>query len=418
MNDALVNDVAAELARDGVYVGRSAEDWLDPAEVRELEANVAAADEPVFVVLAAPPQGADGSWGSDLAFRLHDATGRDGLYLSVDRVSDGFFSTTTDGLVVQPFVGDDGVRVSVQQWGEVAGSTDVSFDVDGILSHGDEGQAQELGAGLLEVTGALADGTFTEVAEQASAARAQAYDDADGTAGDWLPVALVAAVVVAAAAAGLLLRRRARARPGRGADQPFALPASVLERVREAGDADAVRRARTAVLALGERIDATDLDPGAGPAALDSWRAALDHYDAAGRLLPATSDAAGDAEAGAEVDVLDAVGALVLAERGEVALQAARRGSAFAPPRPCFLNPVHGTATDPRPLEVAGTGVDAPVCRRCRHDLEAGRRPDILDVVHRGAPAHYFETDREPWASSGFGALDPDLLTRLRRRTR
>ena len=55
-----------------------------------------------------------------------------------------------------------------------------------------------------------------------------------------------------------------------------------------------------------------------------------------------------------------------------------------------------------------GTGRGAGRCG-------AGRRPDVLDVVVRGTPHHYFETDREPWASTGFGALEPDLVTRLHR---
>ena len=38
-----------------------------------------------------------------------------------------------------------------------------------------------------------------------------------------------------------------------------------------------------------------------------------------------------------------------------------------------------------------------------------------LDVVVDGRPEHYFETDREPWASTGFGALEPDLVRRLHR---
>ena len=41
---------------------------------------------------------------------------------------------------------------------------------------------------------------------------------------------------------------------------------------------------------------------------------------------------------------------------------------------------------------------------------------DILDVVRDGTPVHYFETDAEPWASTGYGALEPDLVERLHRR--
>lgn len=233
------------------------------------------------------------------------------------------------------------------------------------------------------------------------------YDD--GSTSDALVGFVVIAVAVAAVGLGIRsLGRRARARRAteQAARPAFALPDSVLERVREAGDADLARRAQAAVLALGEHIDAADL----GGSGARAWAAALDHYDAARRLLP--EDAIG---LGGDLDPLDAVGAVVLAGRGEEALAAARKGRSFVPTTPCFLNPLHGRATRDRTLEHDGRRVDAPVCAACRRDLKAGRRPDILDVVVDGRPEHYFETDREPWASTGFGALEPDLVRRLHR---
>jgi hypothetical protein len=67
-------------------------------------------------------------------------------------------------------------------------------------------------------------------------------------------------------------------------------------------------------------------------------------------------------------------------------------------------------------VEVGGERVRAPLCRRCVADLGKGRRPDILDVLRRGEPVHYFDTDARPWAATGYGALQPDLVRELHRR--
>ncbi len=37
----------------------------------------------------------------------------------------------------------------------------------------------------------------------------------------------------------------------------------------------------------------------------------------------------------------------------------------------------------------------------------------MLDLDADGEPRHYFELDVEPWSSTGYGALDPDLPGRL-----
>jgi hypothetical protein len=109
------------------------------------------------------------------------------------------------------------------------------------------------------------------------------------------------------------------------------------------------------------------------------------------------------------------VGAIVLAERGDAALTALA-GREFEPTTPCFLDPLHGEATTEGSIEVDGDRIAVPLCKACRAELRRKRRPDILDVVRDGKPVHYFETDDEPWASTGYGALSPDLVERLHRR--
>ncbi|GGO75997.1 hypothetical protein [Nocardioides deserti] len=410
--DAIVED----LTSTGVHLGPGTQTWLSDKQLEAFEQAVRAGDLPVHLVLVQPAE--DGiTAGDDLLVRVHDAGGPEGLYIGVNNVWD------LDGPAYHATLPDDRqVNVALQQWGPVQGNTDVVRDVDAVLSGGGtDGRPPTLGDGLVTVAEALASGDLAAVADEARDAQqaAREADAADGngqsggTTGTTTPYAdendtgdaVLGGVILLTLLLGAVLGTRALVRRlrDRASTRAFTLPDSVLDRVREAGDADLARRARAAVLALGERIDAADLD-GSDAAA---WTATLDHYDAAGRLLPDDPTA--------DMDPLDAVGAVVLAGRGEEALAAARRGRTFTPSTRCFLNPLHGRATRDHALEHASRRVDAPICATCRRDLEAGRRPDILDVVVRGRPEHYFETDREPWASTGFGALEPDLVRRLHR---
>ena len=420
MPDPDVDAIVADLRGTGLHLGPGTKGWIDDEVLAEIAAVVAESGVPVHLVLVMPPEDGDIHAGDDLLVRVHDAGGPDGLYIGVNNLWS--YRTEAEPLR-EPYVGDGTeVNLAVQQWGDVAGHSDLTYDVPLVLSDGNRDDAgvggpYPLGEGVLEIVRALGDGTFADrvaEAEAGQAARVEQREEGEattstpsvlgdsGSAAEADPgTAVVLAVVLAVVAvstAVALLARRARRR----AKRTFVLPDSVLERVREAEDADLERQARKAVIALGERIEAAELR-GSGSAA---WAAALDHYDAAGRLLPATDE---------KVDPLDTVGAIVLAGRGTEALTAAVRGAAFSPSTPCFLNPLHGTAVRDRTLEHGGERVRAPICPACQRDLEADRRPDILDVVVRGTPQHYFETDREPWASTGFGALEPDLVTRLHR---
>ncbi|MBC9735596.1 hypothetical protein [Nocardioides marmotae] len=409
--DAIVED----LTSSGVHLGPGTESWLSPDQLAAFQQAVREADLPVHLVLVQPPDDSGITWGDDLLVRIHDAGGPDGVYLGVNNV---WTFIDKDQAAFSPTLPDGSqLNLAMQQWGAVRGNTDVVNDAETLLSSGGpDGTALELGDGILVLAEHLSAGSLPAAASaalRAASARREredgstsgstgtpAYDD--GSSGD-AAIGFVAVVLVVVGVVLGVRRLARRTRPGSKGAQTFALPDSVLDRVRQAGDAELARRARSDVLALGERIDAADL-AGSGDAA---WAAALDHYEAAGRVLPNDPTAA--------VDPLDAVGAVVLARRGEEALAAARKGRAFEPSTPCFLNPLHGRAARDHALEHAGRRVQAPICATCRRDLQAGRRPDILDVVVRGRPEHYFETDREPWASTGFGALEPDLVRRLHR---
>lgn len=406
-----------------VYVGTGASAWLDAAELAQLETAIRETGDPIFVVLVEPGPDAGSRPGQQLLTQLNQAGVPDGLYIGVD-----FVTQRVDGEApYTPYTEYDQIRIATLQNARVADDRDLADEVELYLDYGADGgsgEPFELAEGLItlvELLGApdpaagvqeiydAGHGGLTAANDQNVAEYRERQEDehlatALGVGGAVLG-AIVLGVVVARMRRALRGRSAATTSGTRGARRTFALPDAMLSRVREAEAAELRRRARAAVLALGEHIDATDLG---AKDDTDAWQSALDHYEAAGRLAP---------DDGTTPDVLDAVGAIVLADRGEQALAAAgsrRRKWAFT--TPCFLNPLHGPGSRGEPLVHGDFRVDAPVCTRCRRDLKAGRRPDILDVVVDGRAEHYFETDVEPWASSGFGALEPDLVTRLRTR--
>lgn len=399
-----VAEIVADLREDGVHIGPGMARHVDAAEEAALEAAVARIDVPVHVVVRGLEEDDmfSGSAG-DMLTRAKAELGTDGWF-----VAPGYIFSTGD------------YSLEIKEWTGDAGRLDLPYDANGIAEwlH-----PEDLGAGLVALTTAIADGTVTAKAAEAREAL-DARPDAtttttgtdsdpdsgwDGAAGPVVAGIAVTALAVTAVVLTRLLRRRGTgAALGLGsgrAAQRFTLPPSVLERVRTADDARLRTRAEQEVLALGERIDSTQMTRSANA---DAWQAALDHYDGARRVL--------GRDPAASTDLLDVIGSIVLAGRGEAALDAAERGKAFVAQAPCFLNPLHGRAGARRKLDDAGRALDVPVCAQCGKDLAAGRRPDILDVVRHGEPVHYFATDAEPWASTGYGALKSDLLTTLHAR--
>ncbi|WP_193607045.1 hypothetical protein [Nocardioides lijunqiniae] len=131
---------------------------------------------------------------------------------------------------------------------------------------------------------------------------------------------------------------------------------------------------------------------------------------------PGVDDALGCRVAAEQVvdsdDVLDVVGALVLARAGRELLQDPDR-----PYRPCFLNPLHGRGYVETSAPVGGDDeVTVPVCRRCSKAGGTARGYEPLLARRRGlvsrAPRPYYEGDTV-WARTGFGSLDPDLWRRV-----
>ncbi|MDF9715637.1 hypothetical protein INN71_07875 [Nocardioides sp. ChNu-153] len=399
--------VITALDETGLYVAPSAAPMLTPDEVAAVTENLAtleAAGAPVYVVVA-DLQGQDFAGDMDnLLVSVHDETGGDGLYLG------------TDWFYEPAYVEENGgpeYTLTEQQWGTSVALPDTfdALDVDVV--------EPELGPALVRLTDALVSYATTseqtewlDYQEEVRETREESYAQSPSADGDGLGTGATAGILLGGVLLVALVVRAVRRRPssagapaGTARDGAFVLPPSALELVRSARDAGVVGRARDELLALGEAVDAAELTPRGDAAA---WQSALDHYDAARRVLR-PEDPTDD------VPLLDGVGGLVLAQRGRAALTAALRGRAYSPTPPCLLNPLHGPGENVRDVEVAGERLHAPLCNRCRRDLKKGARPEILDVMVDGRPRHYFESGVEPWASTGFGALQPDLVGAVHR---
>lgn len=200
-----------------------------------------------------------------------------------------------------------------------------------------------------------------------------------------LAIALVLAVIPMA-------RRRRRNR------HELAIKGRALRRISSAQTDDWRHRAQTETDALGARIKTLQI---AADSDRDAWTAALDHYDAASKVLDRSADAA------------DSIGAMVLAQRGEDALEHAVAGTPWKPSVVCFFNPFHGAATGKATWATTVGAREVPCCAACRGAVRKRREPDFLDLPVDDTVVHYVDADAEPWASTGYGSLDPDLLSRV-----
>jgi hypothetical protein len=383
MSEDVLAQIQQALDQTGVYVDPALQGAISKGDLAAIKANLASSPTPTYVVLYPYADGdAFGGDPAELLTQLHDASGTVGLYVSV---RDPAYTP---------------VYFETRSWGSVPDGSDATSVA--AYHHPDD-----VGAALVETTDLIATGKAAEAA-------AQMYDEEFGDdsttstgqsppsgddGGSTLPVGILIGIALAVGVAivGWRLRRRTR--------RTYSLPASVVEHVRDAHDRQLEDQAQEEVLALGEAIDAAEMRPGDTASA---WQAALDNYDGAGRVLRRGDE---------RPDILDVVGALVLARQGRRALDAALAHKTFEPAPVCFLNPLHTGDTTEGTVESGGRHVDVPLCRACRADLRAGRAPDVLDVMRRGRPVHYFDTDAEPWASTGYGALRPDVVARLQGKT-
>ncbi|HEY9563102.1 MAG TPA: hypothetical protein VIR30_04955 [Nocardioides sp.] len=388
-NDDEPQQIHEALAKDQLYIHPSLESQFTAEQVAAIKENIADSSDPLFVV-AYPFERGDAFSGStaDLLTRLHAEHPEPGIYLA----------TTTS---LEPTE----ISLEGRAW-DVPSTSDGSLyhpalSIVRYESHETLGSAFERSTELLLRPASKLD-------KLESKARDEWYDRNDlersstgssyGEDG-FDPTGLVLAGLIAAIICAVIYKAFAGVRR---AKKPQALPPSAMARIRKAHDRKLEQQARDDVLVLGERIDDSEITATGN---VDSWQSALDHYEAARRAMDVK-----------DPEVLDVVGAIVLADNGSRALDAALAGRSFKPPTRCFLNPLHGVTGQVQAVTAAGREIKAPLCTACRQALRRDRVPDILDVARRGKAVHYFETDSEPWASTGYGALEPDLIGRLHRR--
>lgn len=368
--------IAADLADDGVHIDASLAGHFTTEQLDALPGLVDDAAEPVYVLVVPLTYDSDVS-GNQLVSLVHRQFDENGVYF------------------VAQHSGSDRWRVESTSYNAVTNNEDALAT----YVAGDK-YPSDLALQVTETVEIFASGDAEQQYEEQFPERRDTVtssgDDSSQVLGMDPPVAIGLGVVLVVAVALWLLRRR---RP-RG---EVALKRRALRRISSAQTHDWRRRAETETAALGERIQALEIEHGDDGA---TWAAALDHYQAATAILD-RSDAAADS-----------IGALVLARRGDDALSAAADGRSWTPAAACFFNPLHGPATTKAPWKTSAGTRDVPCCGACRRDLGKRREPEILDLPTGDTVVHYMDAGVEPWASTGYGALAPDLLDRLQERPR
>jgi hypothetical protein len=388
IDDATLQAIEDELGTDGVWVAPELRNQVSPADEAKIEKAVAQATTPTYVTLVDLDSGDPLTNGDaeQLAGVIRDDTGRSGLYIGLDlQIGDDPYT-----LELNSFPEDYGLFYAARV-AAVEHPDDLAAQTLRVLDLMESGDAEQ-----------LYDDLTPEQRDQVSGAGSSGSGEDGGGLGVGPVSAIVALVALVVAGVVLARRRRPRALSAPTATgAAFTLPPAVLSTVRAAEDQRTESQAQHDALALGEAIDAAELDPRRSQA-LPAWQAALDHYDVARRILDRDHSPA------------DAVGAIVLARRGRSALAAAVRGRGWQPTPSCYFNPLHEGATRPVRWEDGRSGVRVPACAACAVDIGAGREPDdVLDFVADGSPAHYFKLDLGAWSETGYGALDTDLLGEL-----
>lgn len=369
--------IAADLADDGVHVDASLADAMTDEQLGEITTLVADADPPVFVLAVPLEHGADLST-NQLVTLVNRELSEDGVFF----VSRGSL--------------DYGWRLDSTSYGERPDNADMFAATVAADRYPSDLGRQVPEALEIFTSGdaeAIYDEHFPERSEPARGESTEADEPIEilgvsPTVGIGAVTAIIAVIVLAA-----LRRRRVR-----GGD--VTLKRRALQRISQAQTQEWRRKAESESAALGERIRELEIEQHSDS---DAWRAALDHYQAATAILDQSQDAA------------DSIGAMVLTRRGDDALDHAVVGEAWTPTVGCFFNPLHGAATTRAPWATAAGTCEVPCCRACRRDIGKRREPEILDLPLDDTVVHYMDSEAEPWASTGFGALAPDLLDRLRR---
>lgn len=374
-------EIAADLADTGTHVDESLTDDVAAEQRDEIEALTTDAETPVFV-LAVPLDHDSELSANQLVSLVHRELDEDGVYF----VSSG--ST------------EFGWRLESTSYGV---STDNENNLATYVAA--DRYPSDLGMQLVDTLELFDSGKARQEYEKLSANREQNESGESRTEtqsgepaqilGMDVPVAIGGVLVLLAAVlTAWALTRRRRQSDG------LELKRRALRRISSAQTRQWRRRAESETAALGDRIRELEIGQQADG---DAWTAAIDHYQAATAVLDRSTDAA------------DSIGAIVLTRRGDDALEQAVAGRSWTPTASCFFDPLHGTATTNAPWKTSAGSREVPCCTTCRRHIDRRREPRILDLPTADTVVHYMDSDAEPWASTGYGALDPDLLHRLHR---
>lgn len=366
--------IAADLADDNLHVDPSVADQVTPDQLAAITASIDASSTPVYV-LALPLESDAQTSPVQLVSLVHRELPQDGIWF-VTRQSY-----------------DESWRIESTTYGVSAENADFYARIVA-----EELYPTDLGLQLQKTTELIAAGTaetaYNETFPERGPDRTTTRQDDDAQLlGVDLPVALTGIGVLAVIVAVVAMRRRPRRRG------EIAVEDRTLRRISTAQTDSWRHRAEEETARLGERVTKHEIADTSDRAA---WTAALDHYEAANRVLDRTTSAA------------DSIGALVLARRGDDALDHAIAGRPWQPTAMCFFNPLHGAVTTTARWNTHAGARDVPACVDCRRLVRKRREPDFLDLPVGDTVVHYLDSDAEPWASTGYGSIEPDLLARVR----
>lgn len=369
-------DVAAivtDLRASHVHVDASAKKAITPAQLAQLESTISGSDIPIFVIVA--PLAHEDLSPIQLVSLVHRELPEDGVYFVSKPVYDGRWDLASTS------------------YGVVIGNAN---NLAGYVAT--ELYPADLGLQLQKATELVSNGTAREEYEKTFPEResstSTSQDDTNEILGLSPPVFGVSLGVAIAVLLALIAVARRKVATGR----ELRITGRAIERISTAQTEDWRRRARAQTDALGERIKRLQIADDSDRA---SWASALDHYEAAGKVLKRSTDAA------------DSVGAMVLARRGDDALDHALDGKPWIATAVCFFNPLHGRGASTVRWTTAVGSRDVPCCADCRKTVRRKREPDFLDLPVGDTVVHYVDAAVEPWASTGYGSLDPDLLSKV-----
>lgn len=367
--------IVADLRDGHVHVDPAVEHAITAEQLAQVKSTIAGSATPVHVIAA--PLGHDDLSPIQLVSLVHRQLPEDGVYfVAKPGYDDQWDITSTSYGVTTDNANNLAVYVAVELY------------------------PADLGLQLQKTTELFANGTARQAyvktfPERESPTRPEtSTDDGSHILGMTPPVFGLSLGVAVALVLAVVAVVRQRSRAG----HDLKVKGRALRRISSAQTQDWRHRAQTETDALGERINLLQIT---GDSDRGAWSAALDHYEAAGRVLDRSTDAA------------DSIGALVLARRGDDALDHAVAGTPWAAAPACFFNPLHGAATSTARWSTAAGSREVPCCQACRTAVRKRREPDFLDLPVDDTVVHYVDSDVEPWASTGYGALEPDLLNRL-----